>query len=207
MINSIDINKTLETKLIVMRPLRHEDIKGFQSIASDKDLWTWFTHDLSDADVLKNWVASAIDETNQQHKLALAIIDKKTNTLAGSSSLGNISLRDKRIEIGWTWIGREFHGKKINDHSKYLLLSWCFEELGFLRVEFKTDVLNLPARNALHRIGAMEEGILRSHTLMTHDRRRDTIYYSILKHEWDGVKNKNGWDAGSAFISNEGGAE
>jgi RimJ/RimL family protein N-acetyltransferase len=181
-------------------------LKGIKKMQSkivsqvDKDLWIWFTHDLSEADVLKNWVRSAIDETHQQHKLALAIIDKNTNTLAGFTSLGNISLRDQRIEIGWTWIGRAFQGKRINDHSKYLLPSWCFGELDFLRVEFKTDVLNLPARKALTRIGAVEEGILRSHTLMTHKRRRDTIYYSILKHEWEGVKQRNGWDSVTAFI-------
>ena len=63
------------------------------------------------------------------------------------------------------------------------MLNYAFNELGMLRVEFKTDVLNLPARKALLRLGATEEGILRSHTLMTHGRRRDTIYYSFLKGE------------------------
>jgi RimJ/RimL family protein N-acetyltransferase len=71
---------------------------------------------------------------------------------------------------------------------KYLMLGYCFETLGFERVEFKTDVLNLPARKALARIGATEEGILRSHTLMINNRRRDTIYFSILKPEWERLK-------------------
>ncbi len=66
---------------------------------------------------------------------------------------------------------------------KALMLNYAFKELGMLRVEFKTDVLNLPARKALLRLGATEEGVLRSHTLMTHGRRRDTIYYSFLKGE------------------------
>ncbi len=73
------------------------------------------------------------------------------------------------------------------------MIKYCFEELEFERVELKTDVLNLPARKAMIRLGLKEEGILRSHTLMTHNRRRDTIYYSVLKSEWAELKAKNNW--------------
>jgi RimJ/RimL family protein N-acetyltransferase len=73
------------------------------------------------------------------------------------------------------------------------MLKYAFKTIDFERVEIKTDVLNLPARNALLRIGAKEEGVLRSHTLMTHGRRRDTIYYSILKSEWSEIKKRNSW--------------
>lgn len=69
------------------------------------------------------------------------------------------------------------------------MLNYAFENLGFERVEFKTDVINERSRRALRKIGAAEEGILRSHTLMQDGRRRDTIYYSILKTEWAGIKN------------------
>jgi RimJ/RimL family protein N-acetyltransferase len=73
------------------------------------------------------------------------------------------------------------------------MLKYAFETIDFERVEIKTDVLNLPARKALLRIGATEEGVLRSHTLMTHGRRRDTIYYSFLKSEWEAIKIRNDW--------------
>jgi RimJ/RimL family protein N-acetyltransferase len=73
------------------------------------------------------------------------------------------------------------------------MFQYCFEELDFVRVECKTDVLNIPARNALTRMNMTEEGILRSHTLMTNNRRRDTIFYSILQSEWSEVKAKNKW--------------
>ena len=96
--------------------------------------------------------------------------------IIGSSSFGNFSDRDKRVEIGWTWLGRAYQGKGFNDLSKYLMMEYCFEKLGLERVECKTDVLNTHARRALQRIGMTEEGILRSHTLMTNNRRRDTIY-------------------------------
>lgn len=189
----IDFGKTFYSDLVSMRPMRKKDLDGFSRITPDKDLWTWFTNDLSDVQELSQWVDNGLLDLKNRQRLVLTIIDNRSRAMVGSTSLGNISERDKRAEIGWTWICRESQGMGINDQSKYLLLKYCFEELGFERVEFKTDVLNLPARNALKRIGATEEGILRSHTLMTHNRRRDTIYYSILKPEWEGIKLKNNW--------------
>ena len=176
-----------------MRPISLDDYESFIEICSDKDLWIYFTSDLSNKDTLQKWIETGEQETKNKKRLAFSIIDKQTNLQAGSTSIGNISERDKRLEIGWTWLGREFQGKGINDQAKYLLLKYCFEELDCERVEFKTDVLNKSARNALKRIGAVEEGVLRSHTLMTHNRRRDTIYYSILRNEWKNIKIKNNW--------------
>jgi len=68
------------------------------------------------------------------------------------------------------------------------MLTHAFERLGCVRVELKTDVLNLPSRKAMTRIGAKEEGILRKHTLMWTGRYRDTVFYSILDEEWPQVK-------------------
>jgi RimJ/RimL family protein N-acetyltransferase len=184
----ISFTQKFETDRILLRPMELKDFEDFVRITNDKDLWIYFINDLSDKDTLYKWVESALQELNNREKLALSIINKESKTIIGSTSIGNISLRDKRVEIGWTWICREFHGKGINDQTKYLLLKYCFDELECERVEFKTDVLNQPARRALKRIGAVEEGVLRSHTLMTHNRRRDTIYYSVLRQEWDHLK-------------------
>ncbi|WP_262507686.1 GNAT family N-acetyltransferase [Zunongwangia profunda] len=102
----------------------------------------------------------------------------------GSTSFGNYSEKDQRIEIGWTWLGKDFQGNGYNFQAKVLLLNYCFKTLALERVEAKTDVLNRAARNSLLKSGFVEEGILRSHTLLTNNRRRDTIYYSILKAEY-----------------------
>ena len=156
-------------------------------------MWLYFTSDLSERTVLQKWIDAALTDMKSESRLALTIIEKSTGSPIGSTSFGNISYRDRRIEIGWTWISREFQGKGVNSQIKYLMLKYAFETIDFERVEIKTDVLNLPARKALLRIGAKEEGVLRSHTLMTHGRRRDTIYYSILRSEWEEVKVRNGW--------------
>lgn len=100
----------------------------------------------------------------------------------------NIDRGNRRVEIGWTWLGRTFQRTALNTEAKYLMLRHAFEAWGCLRVEFKTDALNAPSRAALLRIGAREEGILRKHMITTSGRVRDSVYYSILDEEWPMVK-------------------
>jgi RimJ/RimL family protein N-acetyltransferase len=183
----------LETSEVKLRPIQNEDFQHFHELTNDESMWIYFTSDLSVPEILREWVNEAVAQTLAKTRLAFTILDKKNNRVIGSTSFGNISFHDKRIEIGWTWIGRDFQGKGFNGQIKYLMIKYCFEELEFERVELKTDVLNLPARKAMIRLGLKEEGILRSHTLMTHNRRRDTIYYSVLKSEWAELKAKNNW--------------
>ena len=189
----LDFNLILQTDKVILRPMISDDCNSFERLTEDKSMWIYFTSDLSERSELQNWIDTALSDMKSENRLAFTIIEKTTGNPIGSSSFGNISYRDRRIEIGWTWISREFQGKGVNSQIKYLMLKYAFETIDFERVEIKTDVLNIPARKALLRIGAKEEGVLRSHTLMTHGRRRDTIYYSILRSEWDDVKERNGW--------------
>jgi RimJ/RimL family protein N-acetyltransferase len=182
--NQFDFYLSLTNDKIILRPMINEDYISFEKLTGDKSMWLWFTEDLSDKFVLSDWVSKAVRDRKDKIRLAFTIIDKITGAVIGSTSYGNISFHDTRIEIGWTWIAKDYQGKRINDQVKYLMMQYAFESLGFERVEFKTDVLNVYARKALIRIGATEEGVLRSHTLMTRGRRRDTIYYSVLKPEW-----------------------
>ena len=130
----------------------------------------------------------AFADTSADTRRAFTIIDKSTNKIAGSMSMGNISMYDLRLEIGWSWLGKEFRGTDINRHSKFSMMKYAFEELFFERVEFKTDVLNTRARKGLEKIGGKEEGVLRSHTTMWNNRRRDSVYYGVLKNEWPLLK-------------------
>ena len=169
----------LQNDRILLRPLHQEDIPALLELTQDPTLWTYFTHDLSTLAGLEAWAAGHFSG----ERLQLVVVDQGSQQLLGSTGFGNYFPRDQRIEIGWTWLGKAAQGTGTNREMKSLMLAYAFEELDMLRVEFKTDVLNLPARKALLRLGATEEGILRSHTLMTHGRRRDTIYYSFLKGE------------------------
>jgi len=169
----------LESDHILLRPLQAEDLPSLLPLTQEQSLWTYFTHDLSTLAGLETWAAGHFSG----ERLQFVVIDKHSGKVLGSTGFGNYFPRDQRIEIGWTWLGKAFQGTGINAQMKSLMLQYAFDSLNMLRVEFKTDVLNLPARQALLRLGATEEGILRSHTLMTHGRRRDTIYYSFLRGE------------------------
>ena len=186
----IDFDLTLENDDVLLCPLRKKDLDDFRKIVGDPLLWIYFTRDLSVKEELEQWVEESISQIKTKSRLAFTITDKRQKRIAGSTSFLNISGRDRRVEIGATWLGREFHGKGINRAAKHLLMDYCFETCDFMRVESKTDVLNLWARNALQKVGMTEEGILRSHTLMTHNRRRDTLFYSMLKWEWAEQKEK-----------------
>lgn len=176
----VDRSLILENEQVLLRPMSRQDFSLLQPLASDPEMWIYFTHDLSIPEEFEAWAMPHFSG----ERLQFTVIDKKTNQPAGATAFGNFSARDQRLEIGWTWLGKAFHGTGINQAMKKLMLDYCFSELKLKRVEIKTDVLNLPARKALLKFGAVEEGILRSHTLMTHGRRRDTIYYSVLEGEW-----------------------
>jgi RimJ/RimL family protein N-acetyltransferase len=103
-------------------------------------------------------------------------IDRATGRIIGSTRFANFDPANRRVEIGWTWITPAFQRTHVNTEAKYLMLSHAFDKWGCARVELKTDVLNEKSRNAMLRMGAKEEGILRKHVLAHGGRWRDTIY-------------------------------
>ena len=178
-------NLILENGKIKLRIVSLDDISELKKIAFEPKIWEYYVVEMTSENDLLEYVENKLEEFHGRKNVPFVIIDKKTNNIAGMSSFLNISIFDSRIEIGWSWLGKKFQGVGINGSYKKRMLSFAFDELGFIRVEFKTDVLNLKARRALEKIGAIEEGILRSHRQMPHNRRRDTIYYSILQNEWN----------------------
>lgn len=175
---------SLETPRVLLRPMIMEDFDSFLSLANDPGLWDYFTLNLADPAQLKTWMEMAMTDRAANTRRPFTIIDKSTGSIAGSMSMGNISPHDLRLEIGWSWLGKEYRGTSINRHSKFVMMRYAFDILRYERVEFKTDVLNERARRGLEKIGAVEEGILRSHMTMWNNRRRTSIYYSVLKAEW-----------------------
>ncbi|MFV0564364.1 MAG: GNAT family N-acetyltransferase [Flavobacteriaceae bacterium] len=180
----ITFNKIIKSESVILRPIKREDFEEMKLLTTDKNMWYYFTADLSNETELKNWINQAVTELENKQSLPFSILNIKNNSIIGTTRISNISKKNGRVEIGWTWIAKPFQGTGINSHVKKLLFKFLFEETNVIRIEFKTDVLNIPARKGLIKSGLTEEGILRSHTLMTNNRRRDTIFYSILKSEW-----------------------
>lgn len=177
-----------ENNMVILRPLLQTDIDEYRTLVFDENIWKYFAIAINNEEDLQSFISNAVQDRINKTRVTFTSIDKKSGKITGSSSFGNFSFRDKRVEIGWTWVAPQFQKTGINRSNKFLLLQYAFEGLGMERVEFKTDVLNVKARKGLKGIGCTEEGILRSHTLMQFGRRRDTIYYSILKDEWPAIK-------------------
>jgi RimJ/RimL family protein N-acetyltransferase/uncharacterized glyoxalase superfamily protein PhnB len=179
---------TMESGSVQLRILKSSDLPSLSPLTNSDTTWKYFTKDLGGQQAYEDWMKEALSDYANEKRVPFLIFDKKTNKPAGSTSYGNISFYDKRIEIGWSWLGDEFKGTGVNTHAKFLLLQYAFETLQFERVEVKTDNLNERAKAALLKIGAASEGVLRSHMQMHSNRRRDSIYFAILKNEWEQVK-------------------
>ncbi|MCL6274566.1 GNAT family N-acetyltransferase [Muricauda sp. 2012CJ35-5] len=178
----------LEGKLVKLIPLDLSHQNDLLNAASDGNLWElWFTSVPSAATISK-YLNSAFE--NQQKGLALpfTIIDKKTNKIVGSTRYLNIEAENRRLEIGATWYAKSVQRTGINTECKYLLLQHAFETLGCIAVEFRTHYHNLASRNAILRLGAKQEGILRNHRIDPQGNYRDTVVFSILDNEWKTVK-------------------
>jgi RimJ/RimL family protein N-acetyltransferase len=179
----------LENEYVLIRPLEAHDRSALATVAFDPDIWRYFVQRVTNEDDLDAFVRSALDDRAAGRRIVYAVVDKtRDNALVGSMAYGSLAQSEQRLEIGWSWLGTAYRGAGINRWAKFLLLEHAFERLGCERVEFKTDVLNLQARQGLRNIGATEEGVFRSYNNMPDGRRRDAVYYSILKREWPVVR-------------------
>ncbi|SRR6266700_2968199 len=179
---------TLENDHVLLRPIVAGDRASLHALAMDPEIWRYFVTMIeTDAD-FDAFFDAAIADQQAGRRVVYHITDKRTGRAAGSMSFCSIAEPDGRIEIGWSWLGREHRGQGVNRWAKYLMLEHAFERMGAERVEFKTDALNLRARRGLRNIGATEEGTLRSFNPMPGGRRRDAVFYSVLRREWPSVR-------------------
>jgi RimJ/RimL family protein N-acetyltransferase len=178
----------LEGRFVRLEPLSMLHYEQLCEVGLDEDLWRISPDQIVTPDDLKRYLETALAEQNRGVSLPFATIEKSTNRAIGSTRFGNLAPKDRRTEIGWTWIGRDWQRTYVNTEAKLLMLTHAFETWECIRVEFKTDVLNERSRNAILRLGATQEGIFRQHIICQSGRLRDSVYFSILDSEWQTVK-------------------
>jgi RimJ/RimL family protein N-acetyltransferase len=178
----------LENERAKLTPLKKTDQAALEDIAYEPQIWKWGMSDLKNSSDLSAYIDTALSEKENKISYPFLIFDKKLNCVAGSTRFGSISAPNKRVEIGWTWMHPKHQGSGLNKACKFLLLRFAFETLHVNRVELKTDVLNQQSRKAIEKIGAKQEGIFRKHQLTSSGRERDSIYFSIIKNEWPGIR-------------------
>ncbi len=178
----------LEGKFVSLVPLRLEHLDGLYKAGLDESLWFWTVNVIKNSDDMRHYVETALNEFKRKVSLPFVTIEKSGGKIVGSTRFGNIDPKNRKVEIGWTWINPCWQRTFINTEAKLLMLTHAFGTWNCIRVELKTDVLNEKSRNAILRIGAKEEGILRQHVITDAGRFRDSVYFSIIDSEWREVK-------------------
>ena len=181
---------TLSGSLVVLRPMTSADVDALWSVGNNADLWHLSPRLMRTRDDMESYVSAALDERRRGVSMPFVTTQASDGTVVGSTRFGNIDEPNRRVEIGWTWLGVDWHRTGFNTEAKLLMLDYAFEQMQCIRVELKTDVLNTRSRNAIQRIGGQEEGILRQHVVTSSGRVRDTVYYSIVSDEWPAVRRR-----------------
>lgn len=178
----------LEGTYVRLEPLSPAHKQGLCEAISDGELWNLFVTLVPHPSAIDTFLDDARVAYEAGDGLAFATIDRATTRVAGSTRFKNANLPNRRVEIGFTFLGESWQGTSVNTEAKLLMLTHAFETLGMNRVELLTDYLNERSRRAILRLGAKEEGVLRNHMVMPNGRIRDSVLYSIIKNEWPGVK-------------------
>jgi N-acetyltransferase len=187
---NITLPLTLEGSVVRLEPIREAHAETLWEVAKAdvEDIFRWIPYAVRTREDFTKLVAKALDEQRRGESVVFATVERSSGQAIGSTRFMNIDRGNRRVEIGSTWIAPAWQRSAVNTEAKYLMLRHAFETWGCMRVELKTDALNQKSRNAILRIGAIEEGTLRRHLVTWTGRVRDTVYFSILDSEWPDVK-------------------
>ena len=186
--SAFDPALTLEGRHVRLEPLTRAHRAALARIAFEPDLWRWTLTRLHTPQDLDAWLDTALAWRDAGTAIPFATIERSSGRVIGSSRFANIDRQNRRLEIGWTWLGREYHRKAFNTEAKLLMLGHAFERMEMIRVEFRVVESNARSRTAVARLGAHQEGILRHHQIAPDGRLLDWVYYSILREEWPEVR-------------------
>jgi len=178
----------LTGRRVRLEPLAEDHLDDLAAVGLDPAIWTWTIARPTDGEGLGRWLETALGNAAAGTEVPFATIDLASGRAIGSTRFLSIVPEHRRLEIGWTWVGRSFQRTGANREAKLLQLTHAFEDLGANRVEFKTDSRNEPSRAALLGIGTTFEGIFRNHMVMPDGRLRHSAYYSVVAEDWPAVK-------------------
>ena len=173
---------------IELRALRVEDADALAVAASDGELWKLPFTVVPNAQTVQNYIETALAGQSAGTVAPFAICLRETGAIIGSTRFWKMDFANRKLEIGHTWIARSWQRTFVNTETKYLLLSWAFEKMNCIRVQFTTDERNIASRAAILRLGAREEGVIRHERIMPDGHKRNAFRFSILDDEWPNVR-------------------
>lgn len=178
----------LKGKIVTLDPLDMSHIGPLKAAVMDGEPWKLWFAKVPSPDQMENYVVQAL-ENSDKGNIAFAVRLNYTNQVVGTTRFYDVDQLNRRPMLGYTWYAKSVCKTGVNTECKLLLLQHVFEQKEAIAVEFRTHYFNQVSRVAIERLGAKQDGILRSHQIMLDGSVRDTVVYSILQHEWPAVKN------------------
>jgi N-acetyltransferase len=179
---------TLTGEHVVLEPLALEHEAGLARAAADGELWKlWYTSVPAPGET-RGYIEKALEMRENEGALPFAVREAASGEIVGSTRFFNVVAAHRRLEIGHTWYAKRVQRTALNSEAKLLLLSHAFETLEAIAVEFRTHFMNHRSRTAIARLGAKQDGILRSHQIGRDGVVRDTVVFSIIENEWPAVR-------------------
>ena len=176
---------TLSLNGIRLEPLGLQHEAGLCQAAADGELWKLAVTSVPEPDDTADYIRLALNTSN---RLAFAVIDESSGQVIGSTSYHDILVNVGRLEIGYTWYAQSRWRSAVNTICKYLLLCHAFDTLGAETVGWRTDNLNFRSQQAIERLGAKKDGVIRGQQMRRDGTVRDTVMYSLIRAEWPPVK-------------------
>ncbi|KAB0563883.1 N-acetyltransferase [Pseudomonas palleroniana] len=179
---------TLTGTIVELQPLQLEHTAALLQAAADGELWNLKVTNVPGPDTIEAYMATALAGRHAGTVMPFSIVRKSTGEVVGSTRFWKIDRVNRKLEIGHTWLAQSTQKSAINTEAKLLLLSYAFDVLDCVRVQFTTDELNENSRAAILRLGAVQEGIVRHERIMPDGRKRNSVRFSIIDSEWPLVK-------------------
>ena len=179
---------TLEGRHVRLEPLAMAHHAALCEAGSDPTTFRWFPSTVAGSAGMHDYIGRGLRDQAQDKALPFVIRRHEDGRIVGATRFAAIELAHRRAEIGWTWLTADARRTPVNTECKRLLLAHGFDQLGFNRIEFKTDSRNAASRAALARIGATEEGVFRNHMLMPDGSLRHSVWFSVIREEWPRVR-------------------
>ncbi|NTZ85720.1 GNAT family N-acetyltransferase [Burkholderia metallica] len=179
---------TLIGERVVLRPLEASDRQALLDAAADGELWNLKVTVVPGAQTIDAYIDTALQGRAACTVMPFVIVDRASGRVIGSTRFWKIDRKNRKLEIGHTWLGESAQHTRANTEAKWLLLAYAFDTLQCVRVQFTTDELNEKSRAAILRLGAKQEGIVRHERIMPDGRKRNSVRFSIIDDEWPEVR-------------------
>ncbi|MDP5275865.1 GNAT family N-acetyltransferase [Chengkuizengella axinellae] len=183
-------NIELKGERVKLIPMSEEHASALYEAGKEEKVWDYMPRKVSNYKDMQALVKEALKDKENESSLPFVIVDLQTKQVVGSTRFTHIEMGHRHLEIGWTWLNPAVWGTRVNTECKYLLLKYCFEELKLVRVQLKADARNRRSLQAIERIGAKKEGVLRKERILPDGFIRDAVYYSIIQEEWDEISSQ-----------------